>query len=252
MKPWVTALLAVGLALPLAWAQDTPAVAPATEAAEATEATEAVEAQPETAPEEVPQPPPPVLPLQLRCGQLVKLEAATSVSMVDLAKMVEDGKLKPDPNALPDTTQRTASSGEVFAVAELRLAPGQSVGKTDFALLHGSERSECLALAEGVGAFDERLFELKKSTVRLLFAVREGTESVAVAYAPQLRVPLPVSGAIPFGEQAPDAVPAPEESAPTVVAAPAAAPAKPAAKPEAKPAPKPEPKKPADTGIPLF
>lgn len=249
MKPWATAFLAAALALPLAWAQDAPPAEPAVGAAE-----ETVEAQPEAAPEEVPQPPPPVLPLQLRCGQLIKVEAATSVSMVDLAKMVEDGKLKPDPNALPDTTQRTASSGQVFAVAELRLAAGQSVGKTDFVLLHGSERSECLALAEGVGAFDERQFELKKSTVRLLFVVQEGTESVQIAYAPQLRVPLPASRAIPFGEQASVAVPAPEESAPTVVAAPAAAPAKPEAeaKPEPKPAPKPEPKKPADTGVPLF
>ncbi len=254
MKRWFAALLATGLAIPLLWAQD--AVPDASAATPA-------ETQPEAVP--VPEPPPPVLPLRVHCGQLVKVEPATSVTAVDVTKAIEEGKFAPDPGALPSTVQRDAPSGEVFAVAEFRLSPDQSVGKTDFVLRFGSdEQSDCLAMAEGTDAFDERLFELKKSTVRLLFSVREGTTSVSLAYAPTLQVPLPPSRSIPFGEQPvveepmpvePVAAPAPPSPAPEPepVAKPEAKPEpKPEPKPAPKPEPKPEPKKPADTGIPLF
>lgn len=262
MKTWFLVLLIAGLALPLVWADEAPAAAPAAESAE-----------PAAEPEPAPAPPPPVLPLRLHCGQLLGLEPATSVAAVDMVKMVEAGKLEADPAVLPDTVQQPAPPGRIFAVAKLRLDSGQRVGKTDFVLRRDSDKYECLALAEETGSFDPRLHELANGTVRLLFAVPADSQSLILEYAPGLRVPLPPSRPIPFGEQAvaeapppavevakpeakpePTPVPQPETKpepapAPKPETKPEPAPApKPAAKPEPAPAPKPA----AKPEIPLF
>lgn len=249
MKTWSLVLLIVGLALPSAWADEASPAVPAAEPAE---------------PAAEPEPPPPALPLRLHCGQLLGLEPATSVSAVDMVRMIETGKLEPDPAALPDTVQQPAPPGRIFAVAKLRLDSGQRVGKTDFVLKRDNAKYECLALAEEMGSFDPRLHELAKGTVRLLFAVPSDSKSLVLEYAPGLRVALPPSRPIPFGEQeqeivAVPAAPPADVAKPEAKPEPAPAPipeTKPEPKPEAKPTPPPEakpaPKPPAAPGIPLF
>jgi outer membrane biosynthesis protein TonB len=254
-------VLALNLRLLAAEEEAAPQAAP--------DAAEAVPVEPESpAPEEPKPEAKPVLPLLLPCGQLLKITPERSVRMVDFDKLLAEGKLEAKPDASPEMITKDPASGDVFAVAEIRLQGKGVVRKTDFALRYGSETAACLALAEGVGGFDVRLWQVDEGTARLLFAVPEFTTVVFFEYAPELRVTLPASPEIAFGEQA-DAPVAPGEPgvAPPVPTEPAPAPkpAKPEPKPEpkkeepkkpapAKPEPKPEPKKeePAGGGIPLF
>jgi hypothetical protein len=257
-------LLAFALHSPLFAAEEDAAEPAATDAPEATPADAEAPATEEAKP---------VLPLLLQCGKLIKITPETSVRMVDFDKMLAEGQLEVKTDALPEAVSKDPASGDVFAVAEIRLKGDGTVRKTDFALNYGSETAPCLALAEGVGEFDVRLWQVKAGTARLLFEVPEFTKAVALEYAPELRVKLPPSPEIPFGEK-PEAAPAPSEPEPAApaeaAAAPAPEPTKPEAKPEAKkeepkkpepkkpepkkPEPKPAPKKeePAGGGIPLF
>ena len=259
MRTWIALLLTVGIASHLATGADeaTPEGAPAAETEDVEVATTSEEGA------EPAQPVGPTLPLQLHCGQLISIVPATEAETVDMQKALAAGNLEPDAEALPDTLRKTPATGMAFAVAEIRLAAKQSVGRTDFILRHGSQESKCLALGDGSSAFDERLWELAEGTARLLFEVPQETHAVSLEYAPDLRVKLPGTGELPFGDQPlPDVQPPPNPTPVEQPAAPAATPTqkpKPAAKPTPEPvpekaAPKPTPKKPkpADDGAPLF
>ena len=261
MKVWTCIALfaTLALAIPPPARADETAVAPP----------DATAATPEETADKV-EPEKPALPLSLHCGQLVAIAPATTAEAVDMAKMIAQGKLEPQSDAMPETSLRSPAQGSVFAIAEVRLESRRSVGRTDFALRHGDATSKCLALASGQSAFDERVWEVGKGTVRLLFEVPAQTKSVALAYAQPLSIQLPPPPFVPFGAQPPPQIPAdtaattedtpppPKAEPPAKTAAkPTSAPKpdtkpKPKPAPAAKPKPKPKPKKPADAGIPLF
>gem|GEM_PF-7105843 len=141
------------------------------------------------------EPAPAPLPQSVFAGAVVRIERVSGpIPWQDLSRILTRGDFSfvtpPDP-AL--TVQRPPAADHVYAVVHVRVNPGHTLGKYDYALQAEGRRYACLALAWGSLPYDARNWIAEADPnpleVRLLFEIPAAARQATLTF--ELPVTLP-------------------------------------------------------------